>query len=152
MFKILSSVGMVDLHYYHYDYEVFTYLRPLWLFAEQAFLILALQTLELCIVLLLIKCPGKPQYDFPDFFRAKKSSKHRSWLLASMLGFGVLVSLVFITSYFAESLLGPKVNLPVFKIFISACKMKLSQKNFSHTSVTLSFYWELENYDYLQQT
>ncbi|KAG6382316.1 hypothetical protein SASPL_117215 [Salvia splendens] len=85
-------------------------------FAAQAFFIFAIQTLELSIVLLLLKCPGKPQYDLKDFFRANKSSKQRSWLLASVLGFGVLLSLVFITSYFAERLIGPKdVNNPFLK-------------------------------------
>ncbi|XP_042063055.1 uncharacterized protein LOC121806944 [Salvia splendens] len=82
----------------------------------EAFFIFAIQTLELSIVLLLLKCPGKPQYDLKDFFRANKSSKQRSWLLASVLGFGVLLSLVFITSYFAERLIGPKdVNNPFLK-------------------------------------
>lgn len=83
-------------------------------FAAQAFFILAIQTIELSIVLLLLKCPGKPQYDITDFFRANKSSKQRSWLLASVLGFGVLLSLVFITSYFAERLIGPKVYFFIF--------------------------------------
>ncbi|KAH6825187.1 hypothetical protein C2S53_008733 [Perilla frutescens var. hirtella] len=87
----------------------------------EAFLILAIQTLELSIVLLLLKCPGKPQYDLSDFFHAKKSSKQRSWLLASGLGFGVLLSLVFITTYFADRLMGPKeVNNPFVKEILSS--------------------------------
>ncbi|KAL3632299.1 hypothetical protein CASFOL_025283 [Castilleja foliolosa] len=75
----------------------------------QAFLIHGIQTLELSIVLYLLKCPGKPQYDLQDFFHANKSSKQRSWLLTSALGFGFLLSLVFVTSYIADRLLGPKV-------------------------------------------
>lgn len=81
------------------------------LFHKQAFLVLGIQTLELSIVLLLLKCPGKPQYHLSDFFHANISSKRRSWLLASLLGFGFLLSLVFITSYFADRLMGPKVTL-----------------------------------------
>ncbi|XP_042058246.1 uncharacterized protein LOC121802631 [Salvia splendens] len=87
----------------------------------EAFFIFAIQTLELSIVLLLLKCPGKPQYDLTDFFRANKSSKQRSWLLASVLGLGILLSLVFITSYFAERLIGPKdVNNPFVKDILTS--------------------------------
>ncbi|KAL3821490.1 hypothetical protein ACJIZ3_007395 [Penstemon smallii] len=87
----------------------------------EVILILAIQTLELCIVVLLLKYPGKPQYDLQDFFHAKKSSKQRSWLLASFLGFGFLLSSVFITSYFADKLVGPKdVNNPFLKEILSS--------------------------------
>ncbi|KAH6836091.1 hypothetical protein C2S53_012059 [Perilla frutescens var. hirtella] len=75
-----------------------------------------IETLELSIVLLLLKCPGNPQYDLSDFFHANKSSKQRSWLLASGLGFGVLLLLIFITTYFADRLMGPKCFL--FRCFI----------------------------------
>lgn len=81
------------------------------LFPAQALLILGIQILELSIVLLLLKCSQKPRYDLSDFFHANKSSKQRSWLLASALGFGCLLSLVFITSYSADRLMGPKVSL-----------------------------------------
>ncbi|XP_057796265.1 uncharacterized protein LOC131012357 [Salvia miltiorrhiza] len=86
-----------------------------------AYLMLAIQTLEFSIVLLLLKYPSKPQYNLPDFFRANKSSKQRSWLLASVLGFGVLLSLVFITSYFTDRLIGPKdVNNPILKEIVTS--------------------------------
>ncbi|GFP78777.1 hypothetical protein PHJA_000021200 [Phtheirospermum japonicum] len=75
----------------------------------QAFLLLGIQTLELSTVLYLLKCPGKPQYDLRDFFHANISSKRRSWLLTSALGFAFLLSVVLVTSYFADILIGPKV-------------------------------------------
>ncbi|KAL0301465.1 UNVERIFIED_CONTAM: hypothetical protein Sradi_6423300 [Sesamum radiatum] len=75
----------------------------------EAFLILGLQSLELGIVLLLLQYPGKPQYDLQDFFRDDETRKQRSWLLASVLGFGFLLLLIFITSYIADRLMGPKL-------------------------------------------
>ncbi|KAL2466478.1 CAAX amino terminal protease family protein [Abeliophyllum distichum] len=82
----------------------------------QAFLILVIQTMELSIVLLLFKCPGKPHHSLLDFFHVNKASEERSWLLGSLLGFGLLVSLVFITSIVADRLIGPKdVNNPFLK-------------------------------------
>ncbi|KAI3465742.1 hypothetical protein Pfo_022405 [Paulownia fortunei] len=93
----------------------------------EAFLILGIQTLELSIVLLLLKYAGKPQYDLPDFFHANKSSKQRSCLLASVLGFGFLFSLVLITSYFADRLMGPKdVNNPFLKEILSGGSSSLT--------------------------
>ncbi|KAK6120696.1 hypothetical protein DH2020_045559 [Rehmannia glutinosa] len=93
----------------------------------EAFLILGIQTLELSIVLLLLKCPGKPQYELQDFFHAHKSSKQRSWLLASVLGFGFLLPLVFITSYFADRLIESKdVNNPILKEILSSGSSSLT--------------------------
>ncbi|PIN12419.1 Non-specific protein-tyrosine kinase [Handroanthus impetiginosus] len=87
----------------------------------EAFLILGIQALELSIVLWLLKCPGKPQYDLSDFLHANKSSEERSWLLASLLGFGLLLSLVFITSYLADTLMGHRdVNNPILKEILSS--------------------------------
>ncbi|XP_073157035.1 uncharacterized protein [Henckelia pumila] len=86
-----------------------------------AFLILVIQILELSIVLLLLRCPGKPQYELLDFFNANKSSHKRNWLLALVLGFGFLFSLVFITSTIAERLMVPKdVNNPFLKQILSS--------------------------------
>lgn len=77
----------------------------------EAFLILVIQILELSIVLLLLRCPGKPQYELLDFFNVNKTSRQRSWLLATVLDFGFLFSLVFITSIIAAELMMPKVSL-----------------------------------------
>ncbi|KAL7102247.1 hypothetical protein ACP275_08G107600 [Erythranthe tilingii] len=74
--------------------------------------------MELSIVLLLLKYPQEPRYNLSDFFNV---NKERSWLLASVLGFGFLLSLVFAASYFADSLMGPKdVNNPFLKEIISS--------------------------------
>lgn len=116
------------------------------LFPAQAFLILGIQTLELSIVLLLLKCPGKPQYDLPDFFHANKSSKRRSWLLTSVLGFGFLLSLVFITSYFADRFMGHKVNLFTFKLlmkYTNALKMNI---NNSSIEIPIQFSHDIINH------
>ncbi|KAL8045286.1 hypothetical protein ABFX02_08G103500 [Erythranthe guttata] len=84
----------------------------------EALLILGIQILELIIVLLLLKYPQEPRYNLSDFFNA---NKERSGLLASVLGFGFLLSLVFAASYFADSLMGPKdVNNPFLKEIISS--------------------------------
>ncbi|XP_011085965.1 uncharacterized protein LOC105167833 isoform X2 [Sesamum indicum] len=87
----------------------------------EAFLILGIQSLELGIVLLLLQYPGKPQYDLQDFFRDDEMRNQRSWLLASVLGFGFLLSLIFITSYIADGLMGHKdVNNPFLKEILSS--------------------------------
>ncbi|KAL3821491.1 hypothetical protein ACJIZ3_007396 [Penstemon smallii] len=65
----------------------------------EVILILAIQTLELCIVVLLLKYPGKPQYDLQDFFHANKSSKQRSWLLASIISCGSISATACILVY-----------------------------------------------------
>ncbi|XP_022850110.1 uncharacterized protein LOC111372146 isoform X2 [Olea europaea var. sylvestris] len=86
----------------------------------QAFFMLAIQTLELSIVLLLFKFPGKPQHRLLDFFQVNKASNGRSWLLGSLFGFGFLVSLVFVSSILADRLIGPKdVNNPFLKEILS---------------------------------
>ncbi|KAA8526395.1 hypothetical protein F0562_008402 [Nyssa sinensis] len=76
----------------------------------QALSLLAIQVLELSAVLWLLKCIGKPGYKLVDFFQGDKLSKGRNWLLASALGFGFLILLLFITSLLADQLVGPKVN------------------------------------------
>ncbi|KAL7102248.1 hypothetical protein ACP275_08G107600 [Erythranthe tilingii] len=84
----------------------------------EALFILGIQIMELSIVLLLLKYPQEPRYNLSDFFNV---NKERSWLLASVLGFGFLLSLVFAASYFADSLMGPKdVNNPFLKEIISS--------------------------------
>lgn len=88
------------------------------LFSAQAVLILAIQILELYVVLQLLKFPGKPQYDILDFFHANKSLKPRSWVLASVIGFGFLVALVAITSYVADKSLDPKVTCMTLHLFV----------------------------------
>ncbi|KAK9285683.1 hypothetical protein L1049_024882 [Liquidambar formosana] len=59
---------------------------------------------------------AKPQSKLFRFFKPIKSSKERNWVLASTLGFGFLILLVFLTSLLADRLIGPKdVNNPILK-------------------------------------
>ncbi|KAB2612499.1 hypothetical protein D8674_034815 [Pyrus ussuriensis x Pyrus communis] len=82
----------------------------------EAISLLGAQTLELIAALLLLQSTAKPQSKFVDFFKAKKLSKERSWLLASVVGFGFLFMLVFLTSLLADRVVGPKdINNPVLK-------------------------------------
>ncbi|XP_021830908.1 uncharacterized protein LOC110770995, partial [Prunus avium] len=82
----------------------------------EAISLLGAQILELIAALVLLQSTAKPQYKFVDFFKANKVSKERSWLLASAVGFGFLFMLVFLTSFLADSVVGPKaINNPVLK-------------------------------------
>ncbi|XP_016497083.1 uncharacterized protein LOC107815947 isoform X3 [Nicotiana tabacum] len=88
---------------------------------SEALSLVALQTLELIGVLLLLRCPGKPQYKLRDFFQEKRSAKERNWLFVSALGFGFLVLLVFTTSIIVDWLIGTKeVNNPILKEILSS--------------------------------
>lgn len=82
----------------------------------EALALLAIQTSELVGVLLLLRRTVEPQYNFGSFFRSFKLSKERNWLLASGVGFGFLILLVYLTSLLADILIGPKdVNNPILK-------------------------------------
>ncbi|KAG7011969.1 hypothetical protein SDJN02_26877, partial [Cucurbita argyrosperma subsp. argyrosperma] len=84
--------------------------------ASQALSRLGIQTVEFIVTLLLLKVTAKPNYRFRNFFRDHNLGGKRNWLFASAFGFGFLVSLVFLTSILAETVLGPKaVNSPVLK-------------------------------------
>ncbi|KAL6286592.1 hypothetical protein ACE6H2_010982 [Prunus campanulata] len=88
----------------------------------EAISLLGAQILELIAALVLLQSTAKPQYKFVDFFKANKVSKERSWLLASAIGFGFLFMLVFLTSFLADSVVGPKAtNNPVLiEILVSS--------------------------------
>ncbi|KAI8008443.1 Membrane-embedded CAAX protease MroQ [Camellia lanceoleosa] len=87
----------------------------------EALSLLAIQILELNAVLWLLRCVAKPQHKIFSFFQPKNQSKERNWLLASILGFGSLVLLVFFTSLVADQLVGPKdVNNPILKEILSS--------------------------------
>ncbi|XP_018853736.2 uncharacterized protein LOC109015722 isoform X2 [Juglans regia] len=82
----------------------------------EAISLLIAQILELIATLLLLQWTAKPRYKFLNLFRANKLSRERNWLLASVLGFGFLFLLVFLTSILADRLIGPKaVNNPIVK-------------------------------------
>nr|TKR86040.1 uncharacterized protein D5086_0000241950 [Populus alba] len=90
--------------------------------------LLAIQILELAASLLLLKSTAKPEYEVVSFFKTDELSKKRNWLLASSLGFGFLVLLVFLTSLVADRLIGPKaVNNPIVKeILLSSSTSKVA--------------------------
>ncbi|KAE8075914.1 hypothetical protein FH972_014595 [Carpinus fangiana] len=78
--------------------------------------LLVVQILEFIATLFLLQWTAKPKYEFLNLFKAYKLSKERNWLLASILGFGFLFLLVFLTSILADRLIGSKpVNNPILK-------------------------------------
>ncbi|XVE92773.1 hypothetical protein REPUB_Repub01dG0128300 [Reevesia pubescens] len=82
----------------------------------QALSLLLLEILELLATLLLLKSTIKPKNRLMNIFKFNKLSIERNWLLASALGFGILILLVFLTSIVADRLYGVKdVNSPILK-------------------------------------
>ncbi|XP_022748896.1 uncharacterized protein LOC111298453 [Durio zibethinus] len=82
----------------------------------QALSLLVFETLELLATLLLLKSTIKPKYRLMNFFKFNKLSTDRNWLLASALGFGILILLVFLTSIIADRFYGVKdANNPILK-------------------------------------
>lgn len=75
----------------------------------QALSLLVFQILELSGALFLLSRTIKPQHDLLTLFKAKKLSEERNWLLASALGLGFLILLVFSTLLVADRLFGAKV-------------------------------------------
>jgi hypothetical protein len=76
----------------------------------QVLSLLIVQILEFIATLFLLQRTAKPKYEFLNFFKANKLSEKRNWLLASILGFGFLFLLVFLTSILADRLIGSKVG------------------------------------------
>lgn len=81
----------------------------------QAVSLFVLESLELTGTLLFLRSSVKPKQGLMSFFRPTVLSKERNWLLASILGFGVLLLLVFLTSVLADQLYGPKAVNPILK-------------------------------------
>ncbi|KAK9083631.1 hypothetical protein Scep_030102 [Stephania cephalantha] len=82
----------------------------------KALSILLIQSLELWGTLALLRYTSKVDYKLAGIFRVSYNSKGRSWVQASVLGFGLLMLLVFLTSFLADKLVGPKdVNNPMLK-------------------------------------
>ncbi|KAM3395571.1 putative membrane peptidase YdiL [Capsicum galapagoense] len=87
----------------------------------EALSLVVLQMLELIVVLILLRSTGKPKYKLRDFFQEKHLIRERNWLLASALGFGLLVLLVIVASIIADMLIGTKeVNNPILKEILSS--------------------------------
>ncbi|XP_044503195.1 uncharacterized protein LOC123223848 [Mangifera indica] len=76
----------------------------------QALSLLVFQTLELIGAMFLLSRTIKPQYDLLTLFKVKKLSEERNWLLASALGIGFLILLVFSTLFVADRLFGVKAD------------------------------------------
>ncbi|XP_031253387.1 uncharacterized protein LOC116111328 isoform X3 [Pistacia vera] len=74
----------------------------------KALSLLVFQILELSGALFLLSRTIKPQHDLLTLFKAKKLSEERNWLLASALGLGFLILLVFSTLLIADRLFGAK--------------------------------------------
>ncbi|KAJ8568064.1 hypothetical protein K7X08_020786 [Anisodus acutangulus] len=102
----------------------------------EALSLVVLQVLELIGVLLLLRCPGKPQYKLRDFFQEKQSTKDRNWLLASALGFGFLVLLVFVTSIIAELVGTKEVNNPILKEILSSGPISITSCILVYCAIT----------------
>ncbi|KAE9593016.1 putative CAAX amino terminal protease [Lupinus albus] len=81
----------------------------------KALSLLIIQILELSGALVLFKYNAKPQYEFTNFFTNNKLLNGRNWIVASVLGFGFLVFLIFLTSLLAETLFGSKPVNPILK-------------------------------------
>ncbi|XP_019451178.1 PREDICTED: uncharacterized protein LOC109353386 [Lupinus angustifolius] len=81
----------------------------------KALSLLVIQILELSGALVLFKYNAKPQYEFINFFKKDKLLNDRNWIVASVLGFGFLVFLIFLTSLLADSLFGSKPVNPILK-------------------------------------
>ncbi|GKU96478.1 hypothetical protein SLEP1_g9709 [Rubroshorea leprosula] len=82
----------------------------------QALSLFVLESLELTGTFLLLRSILKPKHGLLNLYKASKLPKDRNWLLASALGFTVLIFLVFLTSILADRFYGTKdVNNPVLK-------------------------------------
>ncbi|GFZ05685.1 CAAX amino terminal protease family protein [Actinidia rufa] len=87
----------------------------------EALSLLAIQTLELIAALWLLRFVAMPKVKIFSFFTATNPSKERNWLLASVLGFGFLILVVFFTSVLADQVIGPKdANNPILKEILSS--------------------------------
>ncbi|XP_040966163.1 uncharacterized protein [Gossypium hirsutum] len=81
---------------------------------DEALSLLVIDILELLATLFLLKSAIKPNNRLLDIFKA--NPVERNWLLASALGFGVLILLVFLTSIVVDGLYGIKdVNNLILK-------------------------------------
>ncbi|OVA00581.1 DnaJ domain [Macleaya cordata] len=87
----------------------------------EAVSLLLIQTIELFAALAFLRYTMKTEYKLGSFLQGTKFSKERNWVQASVLGFGFLILLVVLTSYLADTLIGPKdVNNPIVKEILSS--------------------------------
>lgn len=81
---------------------------------------LVFEILELLATLLLLKSTIKPNNRLTNIFKFNELSTKRNWLLASALGFGLLILLVSLTSVIADRLYGVKVGFFFFFTALSS--------------------------------
>ncbi|KAG9441037.1 hypothetical protein H6P81_016891 [Aristolochia fimbriata] len=87
----------------------------------QAVSLVIIQTLELLGALALLGYSAKHPSKLPSLFSGQEAPKGRNWIVASAVGFGFLMLLVFLASFLADRLIGPKdVNNPVLKEILSS--------------------------------
>ncbi|KAI3994822.1 hypothetical protein MKX01_037373 [Papaver californicum] len=88
----------------------------------EAVSILLIVTMELFGTLALLRYTKKTDYKLASFFfQSSEFSKQMNWVKASALGIGFLILLVFLASFVADILIGPKdVNNPVQKEILSS--------------------------------
>ncbi|MCL7041207.1 hypothetical protein MKW94_006611, partial [Papaver nudicaule] len=88
----------------------------------EAVSILLIVTMELFGTLALLSYTRKTDYKLTSFFfQSRELSKKRNWVKASALGFGFLIFLVFLASFAADILIGPKnVNNPMQKEILAS--------------------------------
>ncbi|KAL8130039.1 hypothetical protein V2J09_019194 [Rumex salicifolius] len=87
----------------------------------KALSVLVIQSVELLSTLILLQFTSKPEYGLVRLLKHEKLNNERNWLLASLLGFMLLLFIIFLTSYLADSLIGTKdVNNPALKEILSS--------------------------------
>ncbi|GJY65275.1 CAAX amino terminal protease family protein [Tanacetum coccineum] len=102
----------------------------------QVFSLILIQTLELVAFMLLLQF-SKKHFNILDFFKTRFLPKDRNWLLASVLGLGSLLTVVFLTSLVADKLIGPKdVNNPVLKEILLGGPLSVTGSIFVYCLVT----------------
>ncbi|MFS8024291.1 putative CPBP intramembrane metalloprotease [Helianthus anomalus] len=102
----------------------------------QAFSLLLIQTLELVLFLSLLKFSDN-RFNILSSFKTRALPEKRNWLLASVLGVGFLLALVFLTSLIADKLVGPKdVNSPILKEILSGGSLSVTGSTLVYCLVT----------------
>nr|GEY79902.1 CAAX amino terminal protease family protein [Tanacetum cinerariifolium] len=102
----------------------------------QVFALILIQTLELVAFMSLLQF-SKKHFNILDFFKTRILPKDRNWLLASVLGLGSLLTVVFLTSLVAGKLIGPKdVNNPVLKEILLGGPLSVTGSIFLYCLVT----------------